>query len=534
MTIKRDGNIVGKSACLLAVGIAAAAINVHATTYYLSPDGNDGNSGTSETAAFKTINKAVSRLHDQTGSRDELIIAPGRYVVTGVLSMAGQYTSDSSAVDVIRGATGNPADVVLDGDGQHNIMNLGRGVLVHGLTFSNGVAKAAATGGGVRVSSSGSSTYPAIVSNCVFTCCSTATTKDDFKAAGAAYVYGAGKLVDCVVENCRADYGVAGVFLNLSYGCPTVQECTIRECVGTNCPGGVSAGGNAGGRALVAGCFISNCVSVASFGGGILAHGAHMLVSNTVISACEAVGGGGAYGENRLDDGFVACRIVGNRAGYGAGLYMVTTMSGCAVVSNVITQASHNGAGFYPNRSDPVFVTNCVFIGNDNSIEQTSADHGHGGAIVLGGAVTNAVVIDCEFRENRACNSAGAFYVNVSTNLYLSPSTVLLRNCRFYGNEAKTGGALTLAERGSCRRVDVDRARRCAGGASRNVRHGSGRGPRRERLQQRQSRAVPLLRDRDEGNQRPDDHRHPIARACIHRASKRIRERTRYTARRTT
>ena len=69
-----------------------------------------------------------------------MIIAPGRYVVTGVLSMAGQNTSDSSAVDVIRGATGNPADVVLDGDGQHNIMNLARGVLVHGITFSNGAA----------------------------------------------------------------------------------------------------------------------------------------------------------------------------------------------------------------------------------------------------------------------------------------------------------------------------------------------------------------------------------------------------------
>ena len=95
MTIKRDGNIVGKRACLLAVGIATVAFSVHARTYYLSPDGDDGNDGTSEAAAFKTINKAVSRLHDQTGSRDELIIAPGRYVVTGVLSMAGQNTSDS-------------------------------------------------------------------------------------------------------------------------------------------------------------------------------------------------------------------------------------------------------------------------------------------------------------------------------------------------------------------------------------------------------------------------------------------------------
>ena len=155
MTIKRAGNIVGKRACLLAVGIAAVAINVHATTYYLSPDGDDGNNGTSETAAFKTINKAVSKLHDHS-SRDELIIAPGRYVVTGVLSMAGQNTSDSSAVDVIRGATGNPADVVLDGDGQHNIMNLARGVLVHGITFSNGVASAAHTGR--TASTTGSST----------------------------------------------------------------------------------------------------------------------------------------------------------------------------------------------------------------------------------------------------------------------------------------------------------------------------------------------------------------------------------------
>ena len=127
-----------------AMGAAFSANAI--TTYYLSPDGDDSNSGTSVSAAFKTVNKAFSKVHNKD-TKDELVILPGEYAATGVLSMAGQYgATDIADADVIRSSTGNPADVVIYGDGTFNLLNLAQCVIVDGITFSNGVATAMGTG----------------------------------------------------------------------------------------------------------------------------------------------------------------------------------------------------------------------------------------------------------------------------------------------------------------------------------------------------------------------------------------------------
>jgi len=101
----------------------------------------------------------------------------------------------------------------------------------------------------------------------------------------------------------------------------------------------------------------------------------------------------------------------------------------------------------YVNMSYPLFVTNCVFEGNDNTIESES--YGNSGALHMGGSVTNATVVDSVFRGNMACSSGGAVYVGVGTNIYAVPTPVVLRNCLFEGNAAKSGGAVTLVGKGA-------------------------------------------------------------------------------------
>ena len=279
---------------LLIICAAAVIGSAHATTYYLKPDGDDSAAGTSEATAFKTITKAVSKVHGQD-SKDELVILPGKYAATSTLSMAGQYETDIADADIIRSSTRNPADVVIYGNGTFNLLNLARFVVVDGITFSNGVATAAAVGGGIRVGNS-TVTYPTIITNCVITCCSATCTG---KAAGGAYVYGGGKVTDCVIENCSATTceGAAGVFLNNSGSAPTVEHTIIRNCSATECAdtcaGGIASAGGKGGSERIVDCVISNCTTTAKGGGAYFDFGSSALVSGSTFAQCHALRGGG-------------------------------------------------------------------------------------------------------------------------------------------------------------------------------------------------------------------------------------------------
>ena len=98
-------NIMASFAATAAMG---AAFHANATTYYLSSSGNDANDGTSEATAFKTVNKAFSAVHSHP-SKDELVILPGEYAASGLLSLAGESTSNLADADVVRSSTRNPA-----------------------------------------------------------------------------------------------------------------------------------------------------------------------------------------------------------------------------------------------------------------------------------------------------------------------------------------------------------------------------------------------------------------------------------------
>ena len=69
----------GRSLVLL---MAAAVINVvGAATYYVSPDGDDGNAGTSWATALKTPNAGFAKVNSNRGST--LIISNGVHQMTG-------------------------------------------------------------------------------------------------------------------------------------------------------------------------------------------------------------------------------------------------------------------------------------------------------------------------------------------------------------------------------------------------------------------------------------------------------------------
>ena len=488
---------------LIMTGMAGmVSLGCFATTYYLKPDGDDSAAGTSEATAFKTINKAVSKVHGQD-SKDELVILPGKYAATGTLSMAGEYTSNLADADVIRSSTRNPADVVIYGDGTFNLLNLARFVVVDGITFSNGVATVAGVGGGIRVGNS-TVTYPTVITNCVITCCKATCTG---KAAGGAYVHGGGKVMDCVIENCAATTGegAAGVFLNNSSKAPTVEHTTIRNCSATDCAdtcsGGIASAGGRGGSERIVDCVVSNCTTTARGGGAFLSLGPSALVSGTTFALCHAIRGGGVLvmdgtgafencsfsgnSSNSGDNGggvlvastacvsFKDCRFSGNVAGKGGAVYCTSqsrvSVAGCDFSSNnaddggafymadlasaslsnctfTLNRSGYGGAaGFEQNQGSYFVFTNCVFASN------VSTKYGGAVSCCRANYQTNGTegpnlkgmygeFYGCTFTNNVASDCGGALFHRENNSGRNSGTPLILRNSIFAYNRVTTAG----------------------------------------------------------------------------------------------
>ncbi len=426
---------------VVAISVAFSALFAQATTYYLSPTGSDDNNGTSESAAFGTIDHAVLQVHGKD-SKDELVILPGEYPATDVLSMSGQSNTDLSNADVVRSSTRNPADVVIYGTGTTNLMNLARCVVVEGITFSNGVATAAGSGGGVRVGSQSETFYPSLLTNCVITCCRADTSESKEKAGGGAYLFCNGRISDCVIENCAATVGrgAAGVFINNTRFTPTLEGTTIRNCVSTNCNetcgGAIAIGGSANGPVTIADCVISNCTSEGKGGGGYMEFSNGSKVSGTTFAKCKGLRGGGllvASGEVEFENCAFTENTTTTGEDNGGGVHVtgtaVATFKDCQFTGN----AAGLGGAIYSGVDSKTFAYDCQFSGN-------SATSLGGAMYTVNGA--SAAMSNCVFVANSAVMSGGAVACKPSTNDV--PGVIAFTNCLFASNTAKiNGGAIS-------------------------------------------------------------------------------------------
>ena len=386
-----------------------------ATTYYVKPDGNDSAVGTSWETALKTPIGGFSKVSGTDGSH-EVVIAAGTYELTGSCACAGPTAASGNRI-VIRGATGNPSDVILKGNGTFELIRLSRCVTVAGLTIANGSnANRSNRAAGIRVGYSDDEPGPSIVSNCVVTGCYNAYTnhtksaenKDMF--GGPVYVYSNGLLVDSVVSNNTSVFYGCGVTLDGSNA--TALRCRIEGNVATN-------------------------------------------AENSGV-AVLGINGDTPYGGRMIN-----CVIQSNRTAYCAGARNVTWVEGCSFLGNVLEpnmQSAHSAPAFTiaaPN----VVVTNCTFADNHADAGYSTVNVSETGARILdsrfignsvggyGGAITFAVsasgastVADCIFANNSVAQSSnkggGAFRVE--------SGNVNVINCTFTNNAAPYGGAVDI------------------------------------------------------------------------------------------
>ncbi len=366
---------------------AGLSLGCLAATYYVKPDGNDSAAGTSWETAFATPTKGFSKIHNN-GKADTLIIAQGHYLLPDACACNGGSNGDE-----VRGETGNPADVILDGQGVREVMRLAGNILVHGLTITNGNNNGRSNcASGVRVgaSTSAGSTL-SVVSNCVITGCYNSYTNGHSLIGGAAFVFSDGLLVNSVVRGNEAVWRGAGVTL---VGLDAeARGCVIEQNISTN-------DGAAG-------------------------------VWGSMDQRWQDKNGG------RLVD----CVVQTNVGNFSTGVTYVRYAEGCTIRGNTILEKQHSAAGGTFGGTSGYVVTNCTFEGNLNL----------GGWAAGVNANHTGTFTDTRFIGNISCGrtydkneyGAAGLLVNVSNN-----RTVTLDRCVFASNvvtnRAYTGGAIQV------------------------------------------------------------------------------------------
>lgn len=328
--------------------------SVFAATWYVSPGGNDGNSGATWATAKKTIQAGVNAAF----SNETVWVSNGTYSLTNMLMV-----TNKCIVKSLNG-TGN---TIIDCNGA-NTSNYSYIYLRHstldGFMITNGVN----TASGFTVYSIGGT-----VQNCVI-------TKNMLRG-----IYNGGNLYDCTISDCRytsqSGRG-AGVY---NEGPGIVSNCLIfGNILDVSSGGSVVGGGGIFNLGQVATASVVNCT----------------IYSNSVIMNMQSgssVGGGGVYNYNLY--GLVKnCTIFKNEVsrfpvsntGGGGILSRYGTIEDCVISENT----AHEGGGVFAGYQ--VIITNCVI---DNNI----AD--------LGGGINSysSHVVDCTIISNNA-NFAGGVY----------------------------------------------------------------------------------------------------------------------------
>lgn len=339
---------------------------------------------------------------------------------------------NSKTYRMIKGATGDPKDVILDAKNvPYRIIAMnGKNSKLYHVTLTGGnAASSHITSEAWRIGGAVVMTVDAVtISNCVFHG-NTAAMRGGAVAGGSSGRYGkvyssvfygndtssAGEkhamvanrttLIGCTITNNVTQFLAEDAQLMLTYDCAVYDSYIADNAM---CYSGVTAGvatncifvnntvdprgqnyNNAGGVVRDSAC--SNCYFYGNWAfrrGGAVRGG--MVVGCTIVSNranhATASQGGGVYGASLVEN----CTVVSNYSGNaGGGLADCTTVRDCTLAYN----CAGTGGGSYGGA-----CSNCVFAHNAATDKARANNGGGGGGLAVGSAE------DCVFRDN--CASA--------------------------------------------------------------------------------------------------------------------------------
>lgn len=423
-------------------GVAAAA----KTNYVDSAAVDDTGDGTSWGTAKKTIQAAI----DIAEKNDTVLIKAGTYQISSALTIAGE------AKDIeLRGATGNPVDVVVDAQGLCPcLVSLNTNqIIVSSITFENGSSTVESdVAGGITAADK------SMVTNCIVKSCYHGVTGKNVTGGGIRLTAASGsnpnntathwpssrrylpQVVDTVVKDC-AVYVVAdasderkaqggGVYLEYH----NTAGLTVQNCAVTNFSdvSGLSAANiikiAGGGAYLYAGShtddtFQYNSLEPLADTSGYLGTGAGVFLAGYSSSDASVIRRGTLSGSLVSGNSSHGC-------GAGVGLGSYATIDGCSVVSNMLSHGKVSG--YYQIGGAGIYVSGSYSeIANSLVAENISTNDAN--AVSYSGTIDinegrDIVIRDCVIRDN-ALQNAGALSC-------ISAGGLLVSNCVMFANAA--------------------------------------------------------------------------------------------------
>ena len=375
------------------------ALSVQAATWYVKPNGSDGNTGASWEQAFRTLQQALA----VATAGDEIWVAAGAYYPD---EGPGQTNNDRSSTFQLRNGVG-----VFGGFAGTETLRTQRNWVSNVTILSGNIDQSGDNSGNAYSVATGSATDATAVLDGF-------TVKDgnsDDSGGGMFIGFGSPTVRNCTFT---ANSAVNGGGMAIFFGSPTISNCTFS--------GNSTTAGSGGGMWIFEGSpTISNCTFSGNSAGGS-GGGMGFLEGSPTISHCTfsgntaSIDGGGMF--TALGSATISfCTFSGNTAGSGGGMSNVgnsPTINQCTFSGNL----AGSGGGMNNFSSSPT-VSQCTFSGNTA---------GSGGG--MNNSAGSPTISRCIFSGNSATSWAGA--------LANAQSSSSIANSLFYNNSAPIGGAV--------------------------------------------------------------------------------------------
>jgi hypothetical protein len=375
------------------------ALSVQAATWYVKPNGNDGNTGASWEQVFRTLQKALA----VATAGDEIWVAAGAYYPD---EGPGQTNNDRSSTFQLRNGVG-----VFGGFAGTETLRTQRNWVSNVTILSGNIDQSGDNNSNAYIVTTGSATDATAVLDGFM-------VKDgnsDDSGGGMLIGFGSPTVRNCTFS---ANSAVNGGGMAIFFGSPTISLCTFS--------GNSTTAGSGGGMWIFEGSpTISNCTFSGNSAGGS-GGGMGFLEGSPTVSHCTfsgntaSIDGGGMF--TALGSATISfCTFSGNTAGSGGGMSNIgnsPTINQCTFSGN----SAGSGGGMNNFSSSPT-VSQCTFSGNTA---------GSGGG--MNNSAGSPTISRCIFSGNSATSWAGAL-----ANVQSSSS---IANSLFYNNSAPIGGAV--------------------------------------------------------------------------------------------
>lgn len=311
---------------------------------YVSPDGDNTNSGLTPEEPFKTIRYALSKIYADSLTHNSIILLAGTYSSSTNGERFPLHWSDNV---ILKGSL--EGESILDGENQATILKIfyASDVLIEDLNIINGAGEH--SGGGIEIFKSTVEIDNITVCNC-----------EDIYVG-----YGGG--IDCEESNLKV-YNSTFQQNDINYGggliCRENSFFDIRnsEFIGNSADrgGGIAIWESSGSISFCR--FLNN--DCYSYGGGIEVRGSEVNITNCILSNNIVNDKGG--GINCIDGSFLnACNLLidNNYADFGGGIYCDD--SSLELVNITVTDNTGNQSGGIYSHSSDLNMINCIAWGNN-------------------------------------------------------------------------------------------------------------------------------------------------------------------------